>query len=69
METTDRDVAMNQVLRSSLLGSSGNGTDLVSLDPAICVESDFDVAARAGHLRYGALLNAESFSENGLGAV
>lgn len=60
---------MNQVLRSSLLRASRNGTDLVSLDPAVCVEGDFDVAARAGHLRYGALLDAESFSKNRLGAV
>ena len=69
METTDRDVAMNQVLRSSLFRPSRNGTDLVSLDPAVCVDSDFDVAARAGHLRYGALLDAQGFSEKGLGAV
>lgn len=69
METTDRDVAMNQVLGSVLLGSSGNGTDLVRLDAAVCVDGDFDVSARAGHLRNGALLDAQCLSENGLGAV
>ncbi len=60
---------MNQVLRSSLFRPSRNGTDLVSLDPAVCVEGDFDISARAGHLRNGALLDAQCLSENGLGAV
>lgn len=69
MENTDRDVAMDQLLGSVLLGSSGNGTDLVRLNAAVCMNGDFDVAARADHLRHGALLDAKSFSEHGLGAV
>lgn len=69
METTDRDVAMNQVLGSVLLGPSGNGTDLVRFNAAVCMDGDFDVAARAGHLRHGALLDTQGFSKLGLGSV